>query len=113
MLIVSIFFLVVGLAIIGSWLYVPWGIHIEMVKENCKKWKWGSFKDFMKEFNKIEWKRDNYYPCSFFGPQNSFFSHQSQIHASIIKFNDMGMILYPWSFLRFQFFLRKDKYLGI
>lgn len=80
--------------------------HKIMVADNCKKHGRSNFKRFIEEFNKVEWYRDSSFPESFFAKTNV----DTEIHASIIKFNGNGMTLDYISFVRFQFWLRKNKY---
>jgi len=76
-------------------------IHIAQVRDDCKIYGKASFETFLKEFNKRNWERQSMYPESFFGKDNN----SNKIHASIIKFDDKGMImkntLEYWKFKKF------------
>lgn len=100
-----IFLIMIVIAFIVSYL-----AHISMVKDNAYPYAHGSFKDFKRAFNLVlDWKRESRYPFSFFKYLKGSCTATSEIHASIIKFNDVGMILYPWSWLRFCLFLYKNR----
>lgn len=83
--------------------------HISMVRDNTERWAFGSFRDFKKAFDLISnWERNERFPNSFFVYDNNY-NHISRIHASIIMFNNAGMILYPLSWIRFCLFIHKNK----
>lgn len=68
---------------------IDWLVHRDMTTDNCKKWGYGSYKQFLIQYNKIQWEpNDMTYNCAKF----SNYPH-SQIHAGIIKFNDKGMVI--------------------
>ena len=84
---------------------ILWTTHIAQVREFTDEWGRGSYKTFIREFKKYEWKRSEKFPTSFFcGTLDS-----SKIHADIIKFEGKGMVLDPWSYLRFCIFIQRNR----
>jgi len=63
-------------------------IHKSMTRENSKKQAVGTYWDFLYQFNQQEWENDNVWESSFFNRETD-----SKYHASIIKFNGVGMIM--------------------
>jgi hypothetical protein len=82
---VWIIWLVISLSMFAS---VDWLAHISMTKDHSSKRGWGNYKKFKREFEKIEWKPLLLYSKSFANRDND-----SEIHANIIKFNGVGMII--------------------
>ena len=78
-----------------------WLTHISQTKYYTNKYGYASFSTFKKEFNKEDWCKDKNNPNSF------FVSFNTEIHASIIQFKGKGMLLYPWSYLAFLFFIKR------
>lgn len=101
------FFIFVALLIIGIYLWVEWSTHLDMVNCNARNVGWGSYKDFKREFNKINWRWKENFPTSVFC--NSYFDENySQFHANIIMFNDKGMkIRNPISFILCKRYVKK------
>jgi len=72
--------------------------HIERCKESAakenKKFGYGTYEDFIAEFTKIQladgWARDKSFEESFFGREER---GRNQIHASLIVFDDVYMIM--------------------
>ncbi len=85
---------------------VFWTTHISQVREYTDKWGKGSYKTFIREFKKYEWERCDIHPKSFFCGS----SDSSQVHADIIQFEGKGMILDPWSYLRFCIFINRNSH---
>ena len=83
---------------------VPWFLHLVAVIRDprCKEWHFGNFNSFLKEFAGRSCEKDLEYSLSFFAGR---FLQGSEtpgyIHAGFIRFNKSGMVLYPWSYLRF------------
>lgn len=69
-------------------LIVDWIIHISQTKCFSKHYGYGSFKDFRKQFQKYNWSNDNVFRYGLWDREN-----KCEFHASIVKFNDIGMIL--------------------
>lgn len=84
---------------------VNWGTHKHMTRSFTTVSKKGSFDDFLCEFRKVEWIRDNSWPESFF--TKDFW--RTQIHADVIKFNDVGMVLDFFSYIKYRNFIKKNK----
>jgi len=79
---------------------VPWSVHVSMVKgEDLALIRKSNYSDFVKEFNKREWRFDKRF-IGWFGKDE--FPRKNQIHASIFMFDGVGMILDPISFFRFN-----------
>ena len=85
--------------------FVGWLTHRDMVKEHCKIYGKGSFSDFMREFVKVEWHRKDEQPVSYFSDNYD----SDYVHASIIKFNGIGMTLSFWGWIKFDMFVNNNK----
>jgi hypothetical protein len=88
--------------------FASWDIHRDMTISNTDSWGYATFKVFKVFFDKFDWDRDISYPESYFGKEDDY--NKNKIHASIIKFNNKGMVLYPWSYIRFSYWLKKNSY---
>lgn len=66
--------------------------HHYMTKCGCTQCAYGTFEQFLAEFNKREWERDKNNPESFFG-KDQVYPRPDHIHASIIRFSGVGMLL--------------------
>ena len=69
------------------------------------KYGWGTYKKFKKEFNKIEtktWENDGFFSLS------SGYS-KTKILASMVQFNNIGMIFDPITWILVLIFIRKYK----
>lgn len=103
----TLIFLAVVMAIISLifafWTIADWQSHWAMTKGCTKQqWGYGNHKDFVREFNKHEWKNEGRGGTSLWDRENN-----CQIHAGIYKFNDIGMVLRtPWDFLMIRWFIR-------
>lgn len=81
-----------------------------MVIENCKTYGYANFDLFLEKFKQTKWTSyfdQNYFRGSCF--EYVGFENMSEIHANIIKFNKVGMILHPWSYFKFCLFMKKVK----
>lgn len=72
--------------------YTSESTHHYMTKDNCRQYAYGTFEQFLAEFNKREWERDEGNPKSFFGKDMTY-PRPDYIHASIIRFGGVGMLL--------------------
>jgi len=100
------------LSLIGVFIIITligWTVHLEMTKEDVSEYGYGNYSDFKKEFNKKEWTRNKMYPKSFFNDIGFLDNH---IHARIIKFDNKGMCLTYFAYLRFIYFEEKNKISG-
>jgi len=88
-----------AMAFFGTY-WIPWAAHKEMTTRHTHKWDYGTFETFKQEFAKRKWNHEGW-PKSLFD-----YSTKSQIHASIIQFNDKGMVLSWPDYLRFQKFIK-------
>jgi hypothetical protein len=69
-----------------------WFAHIIMVNDNTKVNGWGNYKKFKEQFNKVDWKYEDAWKWSLFSKGKwSWEDGYSEIHASIFKFNGIGM----------------------
>ena len=82
-LMILLFILIIGSII----LLLDYSIHVSMTKEHSNKFGKANYNIFIQEFNKYEWDTKSWSGSLFNHPSNS------QIHASIIKFNGIGMIM--------------------
>ena len=83
-----------------------WALHLFLTRRDSSAWNFANFGTFMREFRKRQWERQDNYPSSFFSfslDSNGYKKQDGSVHSGIIKFNDLGMVLYPWSYVRFIF----------
>ena len=115
-MIILIFFGLVFVLILIFACLIPYSTHFDMTREGQEKYALGTFKDFLAEYKKRNWRQDSSF-------ENSHFSIEGHkdgyIHASIIRFGGVGMVLYPWSWIRFKiwenincFKEKKPEYVG-
>jgi len=102
-------FFVVAIVFMLVWMVnIPWLVHRDMTLSyvnSSKGVEKGTFEDFLKEFEKVKkWDRDNLYPESFFDYKN-----ENHIHASLIEFHGVHMLLNPIDFCKFQKWICKNK----
>lgn len=94
-----------GILICLIWITVEWSTHREMTRNHADKLAYGNFQDFMREFGRHTWEpRTSHFPDSFFDRQTN-----SEIHASIVRFNGVGMLLSPLGWFRVTRFLKANK----
>lgn len=79
-------------------------VHKDMTINNSgvKEWGYGSFRDFQRELQSREIRRDPMWDTSLFGDG-------IYIHAGIIRFDNKGMVLRGLSYLRFLLFMRAQR----
>lgn len=90
---------------------IMYSIHVSMVKGETITYGYATFEKFKKQFYKNKLLKDECYVSCY---QNK--TNNSIIHCDIIKFNGIGMILYPISFLKYKMFmhnLSKTKYIKV
>ncbi len=85
---------------------VFYSTHISMNKNREYIYGYANFKTFLKEFNKKTWIREARWPYSYFTKEYD----SNKIHASIIQFDNKGMILYPLSYIRFSIWNYLNRY---
>jgi hypothetical protein len=94
-------FLIVTFIVVNVLFWVSYFIHISMVKmETPEKYANGTFPQFMGEFAKRSWDRKPKWRYSYFGIGDEWYINY--IHADIIKFDNVGMIFNPLSYLQFK-----------
>lgn len=106
-----------GIFVFAAWNFLSDGpcsidssTHKSMTVDHSIEWNYGTFEKFMQEFNMREWKRSDNYDESFFGEFDYKKSRfPSQIHASIICFDDKGMVLRGKDWKKFKQFLADNK----
>lgn len=111
---ILIWFVVVGvIASVSD--SVEYSVHKSQVKENCKQWAYGTYEQFVKQFEKRRNDWEFKYDTSFFIYGESCL-HTSQCHASIYCFDRVGMIMKSGKdfkksqkFLKNEAEIRKDK----
>jgi len=76
-------------------------VHRSMTITETTAWDYGSYKDFIKQFQSISWDPRN--PTW----AGSFFSHDtdSQLHASIVEFRGKGMVIKFTSYPKYLGFM--------
>jgi hypothetical protein len=85
---------------------IDWFVHRDMTKRWTESWARGAFEDFLYQYKKHNWTRNEKFPKSHFDHLSN-----SEIHASIIKFDNVGMLLDYFSFLKFAKWQRKNRLL--
>jgi len=100
-ILVFILFMTMLILITGSiFIGVDYRTHIDMVKSCTKEYGRANYNIFFQEFNKCKWDVKRY--------KGSLFdkSINSEIHANIIQFNGVGMIMQnPIEYLKVRFHL--------
>jgi len=87
--------------------WVSYSVHRGMVKmETPDKYANGNFSQFISEFANRSWERKDGWRQSYFGIGNEYYTNK--IHADIIKFSGVGMILDPISYFRFKIWSYKN-----
>lgn len=66
------------------------GTHHEQTINESVEYGWGTFEDFVREFEKREWERKEKHPESYFGTDKNYYSNM--IYAGVVKFDNIGMI---------------------
>lgn len=91
-------------------LIADWNVHKRMVEEYAQERGRASYATFLKEFNKYEWSNEISYGSIWKGSLWAKGSNdETYIHASIIKFNNIGMIMKtPIDWLQFLLHMRKN-----
>ena len=92
---------------------IIYSTHIIICRDQDLPYGYGTFKDFIREFNKYNnWKIESYnnwkiesYKGSFFGKGDDW--ERYYIHAGIIIFDGKTMILYPISYFKFKIWSKK------
>ncbi|BDR74246.1 hypothetical protein K144316041_p20850 (plasmid) [Clostridium tetani] len=83
--------------------------HISLCKDQDLPYGYGTFKDFIREFNKYNNWTVKSYEGSFFSGQEKNIDEwpRYRIHNSIIMFDGKIMILYPISYFKFKVWGKK------
>lgn len=112
MIVVLIILLLISLIVF----FAGWYVHRYMTIEHraIESWHYATFPEFWKLFNEHEWERDKNFQWSFFTPRknwNYVEEHDANyIHAGIVCIDNIGLVLYPWSFINYNIFLFTNKY---
>jgi len=86
--------------IIGFVIWASYDTHIIMVKKYTNKYGKANYNIFVQEFNKCKWDTERWKGSLF------DYSTDSEIHASIIKFNGIGMIMQnPIEYLKMIYYV--------
>lgn len=101
-----ILFLGTVLTVFGSiFLAILWCVHRDVTIDECPAcWGYATFPAFLQEFYKRKWVYNRRYKHSLISEAGE---KDGYIHNGFVKFSDHGMILYPWSFVRFFFWKLK------
>lgn len=89
------------------WPHAEENVHKRATIDYCQSWDYGTFDQFMREFNKCNWEPvDRLRPDSFFEyfPDKAF-TTKSRIHSSVIQFDRKGMVLRGRDFKKFIKFI--------
>jgi hypothetical protein len=88
---------------LSIWMVIEWFVHIEMTKDNSEYYGWANYDRFISEFNKYQWDNEKWYGYSLWDRNND-----CKIHASIIYFENKGMIMKtPLDWLLVNLHIRK------
>lgn len=82
-----------------------WLAHVDMTMERTINYRYGTYKDFIREYKKYNWEMSKHSKNSYIEIKDTY---RTKIDASIIMFDGKGMILYPISYIRFSI----NKYLN-
>ncbi len=100
----AIFLSFISILWIVSPFIASWTTHKEMTIEYSDTYKIGNFDDFIREFNAYEeWVVLEHFPKSKFGKVGAY--NKYEIHANIIKFNGVGMVLDFFSYRKVKKFI--------
>lgn len=95
----------IAIIIVGIILLLAnWAAHVSMTKDNCKKYGWGTFKDFKIMFDRQDWEIDEKFQSLFV--YDYYLDTKSKIHADIYKFEGKGMLLNPIAFYRSKIYIK-------
>lgn len=84
-----------------------WSVHRSMVRSSCEAWDYGNYRTFLAQYEKCQWEQIEPYYESHFGIDDQY--NHNRIHAGIIKFHGMGMVLDPISYLFFLVWEQKHR----
>ena len=97
--------LIIALIMIGAITWLDYGVHVSQVKKFTNEYGKANYKTFLAEFNKIDWRLDEYNKSLFYFSNGSI---TSMICAGLIKFNGIGMIMQnPIEYLKANVFVYK------
>lgn len=102
---VFLFFLAVGLSAGLFFYFIEWKVHKEMTQEHSAAWDYGSWAEFVRQLQRHEWRYDPHFG-SIFHPEPL---GTSQVHASVVQFNNCGMVIPFLQFWRLLIFTRSIK----
>lgn len=85
------------------WIAGDYSTHKKMTINFSDSFGYAKFEDFIREFKNIQWQKLDNFPGSFFQIDTD-----SEIHASIIKFNGKGMVLSnAFEYKKFKHFMKE------
>lgn len=95
--------------------YVDYSIHKDMVNKYCEVYSYGTYKEFLHQFNSNldKFKKDPLFPESFLSrfPYND---SEYYIHAGIVRFQGVGFVFRNMlDYIKFQKFLRDNRLISI
>lgn len=97
--------MLVALAVLAYYVIIAlseWDIHRAMTKRYCRIYGIGTYNDFVREFIKYDWSYEGHDKSSIWDRNNG-----CKYHASIIEFNNVGMVMKtPWDLLRVKRFVK-------
>ena len=107
-MIVFFIIFIASIAAVSIIIWVGSSTNKEMTINHCPTYRKGTFKDFIYEYKKYgEWARDEDFPESHFSRDNRL-EADYHIHAGIIKFDSVGMILSPFGYLMLKSWTRDN-----
>ena len=107
-MVLVIVLLIIAALVAGIWLYVEWGVHIDMNKDEKLPYDYVNFETFIKEFEKYQDdpRLDFSRPGSIF-LRTSYFNDILYLHADIVRIDNKCMIFYPIDYLKYKIWMKK------
>ena len=86
--------LIIATIIIGMiFVTTSHSVHRSMVINNCDVWDYGTFDEFVREYEKYEWETHGSFENSLFVKDYYSSKVKTRIHADIINFEGKGMVM--------------------
>ena len=102
--------LIIATIIIGMiFVTTPHPVHKSIVINNCDFWDYGTFDEFVREYEKYEWETYGGYENSLFVKDYYSNKAKTRIHANIINFEGKGMVMNNIiNYYRMKLFVRRE-----
>ena len=106
----TVFFIVlfITMFIVSVLAFAEFSVNKRQTIHYSDTYRKGKFKDFLYEYEKYgDWRRDGYFPKSHF-QKESLIDAPYEIHAGIIKFDGVGMVLNISGYFKFWIWEHKN-----